>query len=102
MRRRRRLTPRARPAALPAGLLRPSAEQWEILFNRYNMSYADAKHAAFDSIRHSFIKEPGVKRRLERQLARDFGAFEASLARRAEVLGVSGAGGGSGGLRGRL
>lgn len=85
------------------GLLRacPSlhpAEQWVALFQRYGLTYRQAKAAARASIQHSFIKEGAAKRRLLARLDADFAAFEASLPERAEVLGVQpGGGGGSAG-----
>ena len=64
-----------------AGILRSNlTEQYVLLAKRYpDIKYAEIKKFVYNSIRYSFIKEDGVKKKLLAQLDKEFKEFEKNI-----------------------
>ena len=64
-----------------AGVLRTNmTEQFVLLAKRYkSFSYADIKQFVYNSISYSFIKDPGLKKQMLKDLDNRFKAFESVL-----------------------
>lgn len=64
-----------------AGVLRSNlTRQFVLLATRYrDIGYAEMKQYIYNSIRYSFIREPALKKRLEKDLDERFRKFEASF-----------------------